>query len=357
MPTIETRTSPNGTVWYHVKVRLKGLPAAYGHFSTYKKAYRWGHETEAALRDGRYLKTAEAKRHTLAEAVNRYIVEVLPSKPANAPTQETQLLRWRKRIGHLTLADVTPAVIATERDALLGENIGTAGKPRKRSPATVVRHMAVLSHLFTVALREWAWVDDSPVRKVRKPKEPRGRVRVLDDDERKRLFAACHESRAAYLYAIVVLAISTGMRRGEILTLTKGQVDLGKGRISLHRTKNGERRTVPLAGRALELLRPLVEARGAGDALLFPGPDPRKPVGLNSAWDKALERAEIRDLRFHDLRHCAASYLLADGASLGQIAEVLGHKTLAMVKRYSHLQEPESARIVGAMNARIFQAP
>ena len=141
----------------------------------------------------------------------------------------------------------------------------------------------------------------------------------------------------------------------EILSLTKAQVDLEKGRIVLHRTKNGERRTVPLAGRALELLKPLVEARGANDALLFPGHGSRKPVGLNRAWDKALKRAAIENFRFHDLRHCAASYLLEDGASLGQIAEVLGHKTLQMVKRYSHLGESKSAQIVGQMNARIFR--
>ena len=96
------------------------------------------------------------------------------------------------------------------------------GEGRTRRPATVVRYMAALSHAFTIAVKEWEWLDDSPLRKVSKPQEPRGRVRFLSDEEREILLASCKQSKAPYLYPLVVLALSTGARRGELLGLTWG---------------------------------------------------------------------------------------------------------------------------------------
>jgi integrase len=138
-------------------------------------------------------------------------------------------------------------------------------------------------------------------------------------------------------------------------------VDLHQGRITLHETKNGERRVVPLAGKALELLQAHAKVRRLDTPLLFPSkvrdPKTKVPVGpmdLRTPWENALKTAGIEDFRFHDLRHSAASYLAMNGASLAEIAEVLGHKTLQMVKRYSHLSEAHTAGVVARMNARIF---
>ncbi len=121
----------------------------------------------------------------------------------------------------------------------------------------------------------------------------------------------------------------------------------------LHETKNEERRAIPLAGPALDLLRELSRIRRIDSDLVFAGPDgraifPRKP------WERALRAAQIDDFRFHDLRHSAASYLAMSGATLAEIAEVLGHKTLAMVKRYSHLTEAHTAGVVARRNEAFF---
>src|SRR5712691_6752927 len=112
--------------------------------------------------------------------------------------------------------------------------------------STVNRYLAALSHAFTIAVGEWTWVDDSPMRKVRKPKEPRGRVRFLSDDERTQLLQACQGSRNPYLYKAVVLCLSTGARKMEILGLCWSEVDLQRGCIILQDTKNGDRRVLPL---------------------------------------------------------------------------------------------------------------
>ena len=124
--------------------------------------------------------------------------------------------------------------------------------------------------------------------------------------------------------------------------------------ITLHDTKNGERHVLPLAGPALALMHQHTKIRRIDTLFVFPRSDGRKPLDLRSAWETALKRADIQDFRFHDLRHSAASYLVMNGASVAEIAEVLGHKTLSMVKRYAHLSEAHTAGVVARMNAAIF---
>jgi len=360
MASIRKRTNKDGSVSYRADVRLKGFPPQRATFSRLTDAKKWAKHTEAAIEEGRYFKTTEARKHTMAEAITRYKESVLPAKK-DGKKQEAQLDWWSDEIGAYTLADVTPALLGETRDKL-GQD---------RGPATVVRYIAALSHVFTVAVNEWGWLENNPMRKVSKPKEPRGRVRFLSDDttgsdgktiegERTCLLKACKQSKNQHLHTIVVLALSTGMRQGEILNLRWPDVDLDSGRIILHETKNGERRVVPLLGRALELLKAKDKARRDAKVrridtdLLFPGRNPQKPVFIRTPWLEAVKAAGIEDLKFHDLRHSAASYMLMSGASLGEIAELLGHKTLQMVKRYSHLSESHAAGVVARMNERIF---
>jgi integrase len=190
--------------------------------------------------------------------------------------------------------------------------------------------------------------------KISKPKEARGRVRFLADDERERLLAACQTSRNKHLYAIVVLALATGARMGELLDLRWSDVDVKRGTLTFHQTKNGERRAVPLTGYALEVLTQHAKRRCPDTSLVFPDSTGTRPVGMREAFEWAVKRAKITNFRFHDCRHIAASYLAMNGASLAEIAEVLGHKTLAMVKRYAHLSEAHAAGVVARLNAAIF---
>lgn len=357
MATIEKRTTETGGTSYRVKIRMKGHPAESATFERLTDARKWAAATESAIREGRHFKTTEAKRRTVAELIDRYTAEALAGKK-DAASLSGHLRWWRAEVGHLALADLTPARIADARDKLAATPIEpkkAGGAPRKRQPATVVKAMAALSHALSVAVKEWGWLDDSPMRKVRKPALPRGRVRFLSDDERARLLAACKESGNPWLYLVAVLALSTGARQGEIMGLTWDDVDLVKGRAILHDTKNGERRALHLTGLALELLREHARVRRMDTPLLFPSnTNPRQPVDLRSPWVKALKQAGIEDFRFHDLRHSAASYLAMNGASLAEIAEVLGHKTLQMVRRYAHLSDTHVSGVVERMNQKIF---
>ncbi|KJV07021.1 tyrosine-type recombinase/integrase [Methylocucumis oryzae] len=352
MATIKERTAKDGTARYTAEIRLKGYPAQTATFKRKTDAKKWIQDTESAIREGRHFKTTEAKRHTLGDLVDRYIKDVLPTKPKQTQAQQPQLERWKSELGSYLLSDITPALIVECRDKLLSE---TTPHGNIRSPATVVRYMAALSHAFTIAVNEWQWLEDSPMRKVKKPKEPKGRVRWLDDGERSKLLIACKESSNRWLYLCVILALSTGMRQGELMGLQWQDVNLKDGFLILHETKNGERRRVPLTGHALMLLREHAKVRRLDTSLLFPSKsDPAKPIDLTKPWRNALKLAEINDFHWHDLRHCTASYLAMNGASLAEIAEVLGHKTLNMVKRYAHLSDGHVSNVVASMNAKIF---
>jgi integrase len=144
------------------------------------------------------------------------------------------------------------------------------------------------------------------------------------------------------------------MRHAEILTLRKAQVDVACSAIVLQETKNGEHRRVPLAGHAHSLVVARLHEITNDQGLLFPGTVPGRPLTLWKPWKAALDAACITDLRFHDLRHTAASYLAMNGATSIDLAAVLGHKTLEMVKRYSHLSDTHTHQVVAAMNERIF---
>ena len=342
MAAIQKRTTKGGRTRYRALVRLKGYPAQTATFERKTDAKDWAKQTEAAIKEGRYFPRAEALRHTLADLVDRYMTDVLPGKPKSEAKQRAQLTWWKSELGERVLADVTPALIAEYRDQL----------GRTRAAGTVNRYLAALSHAFTMAVKEWAWVDMNPVRNVRRPREPRGRVRFLSDDERERLLAACRESKCPPLYPVVLLAVSTGARQGELLSLRWSDVDLKQGMLRFEDTKNGERRAVPVAGAALGELRRWGKVRRIDTDFVFPHPKKPTPMDIRSAWEAARDTAALTDFRFHDLRHTAASYLAMSSATLAEIAEILGHKTLSMVKRYSHLTEQHTSKVVARMNAQ-----
>ena len=351
MATIEKRTSKDGVVTHRAKVRLKGYPAESATFERLTDARKWIQQTEAAMREGRHFKSSEAKKHTLAETIERYSRDVLAHRMANTANQEHYLKLWKKTIGAYRLLDITPALIVEHRNQLVGSENKYG---RKIGATTANRYVQALGHVFTVAMNEWEWMESNPIQKVFKYKESRGRVRCLSDEERSSLLEECKKSDNPYLYTVVVLALSTGARKMEIVGLSWKDIDLKRQRIVLHETKNDERRVLPLQGHAFSLMLAHSKVRQIHCNYAFPSQRKCQPIDIRTAWENSIKNAGIKDFRFHDLRHSAASYLAMNGASLAEIAEVLGHKTLQMVKRYAHLSEPHTATVVASMNEKIF---
>jgi integrase len=347
--TIETRIAKDGTKQYRVKVRLRGHPPASATFDRISDARRWASEAETRIREGRYFSVAEARRHTLAELIDRYIAEHVPTSKIRGKRERVLLLnRWRDRLGHVTLAELTAPMIHEARTKMLGR-VTRRGKPV--SAGSVNRELMVLSSLLGTAVRDYGWLDDSPIRKLSKLTEPRGRTRFLDEVERDALLQQCKAANQT-LYLVVVVALATGARRGELLNLRWRDIDLQRGLLTFHETKNGERRTVPCVGLAHDLLSEHSKVRRLDTDLAFPGAT-GKPLEVGK-FREACDRAGVRDFRFHDLRHTAASWIAMNGGTLAEIAEVLGHKTLAMVKRYAHLTEGHTRGVLERMNARAF---
>ncbi len=377
MATIRERLRQDGSRSYEVQIRLRGNPSHTKSFQRMTYAKRYVQDFESAARQRRAFRYVEGTRHTLADAIDRYLYlpaddaakprkgaskkqlvgkrerELVPSiaRLKDVAARKRSLLWWKKELGSRLLADVTPAVLAETRDRLAAERTVRGGL---RAPATVNRTFAYLSAVFSTATKEWQWVEQNPLRSLRQLSEPRGRVRFLSDAERIKLLDACKKSDLPELYLLVVLALSTGARRGEIEWLRWKDVDLGRATATLHDTKNGETRTMHLAGPALELLTARAKVRRIDSSLVFARADGKAPLATEKYWRKARTAADLKDFRFHDLRHSAASYLAMNGATLAEIAAVLGHKTLAMVKRYSHLSDQHTAGVVQRMNDKIF---
>jgi integrase len=361
MASIQKRVSPNGKISFRVQVRKKGYPPARATFERLTDAKRWATNTEAEMQENRYFKNTASKKKTVSELIDRYLSKIQKDNPKRFPEVKQMLEWWREEIGVYMLADLSKALIS-EKIGDLSKRKKTRFKEEEKasrvnttiSPARVNRYVSALSHCISLAVNELEWLQENPLRKISKLKEPRGRIRFLSDTERSKLLEACLASDYKPLYLIVILAISTGARRGEILNLRWPDLDFKRGQIIVHETKNGERRILPLAGKAMELMQAHYKSRSEHTELIFPYGFSDKPQDIRAYFENALVRAEISNFRFHDLRHTAASYLAMNGASLAEIAEVLGHKTLSMVKRYAHLTEAHTKAVVTRMNERVF---
>lgn len=356
MAYIQERFSKTGKKSYRVVIRMRGYPTTSATFHRKSDAVLWEQETETAMRHGRYFKSPESRKRTVADLIDRYLERVRKDSEARHDNLKFMLFWWRGEIGHCILSNLSKSLISEKIDVLAATTWRLKnGESKIISPARVNRYIAAFSHACTIAVNEWEWLEANPFQKISKLREPQGRTRFLDDDERTRLLAECQKSKAPYLYPVVILALSTGSRQSEILRLKWKDIDFVRRCIILHQTKNKEKRVVPLSGHAYDLIKALNKVRRIDTDLVFPSPNnPKKPWEVRGSWDFAIKNSGISDFRFHDLRHSAASYLAMNGATLAEMSEILGHKTLAMVKRYAHLSETHTHSVVSSMNEKIF---
>jgi len=354
MATITKRISQNGESTFQVKVRLKGFPSQTATFERLTDAKKWASSTESAIREGRHFEVSEARKRTLSNLIDKY----LSDEATRLRSKETRLVHlewWRSKLGAYTLSDIRPALLIEARKSLFD-------KPTRRgspvSPSTVNRYCASLSAVFTWAMKELQWVSDNPFFKISTFKEPEGVVRFLSNDERTALLKACR-GHSQDLLCIVVLALSTGARRNEILSLTWDSIDLSQGLLTFPKTKNGTIRHVPIRGNALSLIKEIAAERKLKDAkgLVFSGKTEHtqdKPKAIENIFKTALKQAGIENFRFHDLRHSAASELVMAGVDMRTVAEILGHSDLKITQRYAHLSRAHVDDAVSRLNDRLF---
>ena len=266
---------------------------------------------------------------TLKEAAERYLAA--KSRKKSLETDKLYLAMFRSAWGDDTpLAQITGAKIS----AWKAERLATVCRQTKElyKPAAVNRPLALLRHLLRLAHEEWEVLPSVP--KIRLEREAEGRLRWLSQEEIAALLAACQKSKNPELYAAVVIAINTGLRRAELLELTWDRVDRSRGVIRLELTKSGRRREVPLnddSDAALVSLGPRSSGRVFRDG------------SIRTAYENAVIAAKLDDVTFHTLRHTFASWAVQRGVSLPELKELLGHSSIGMTMRYAHLA-PEHLR-------------
>lgn len=339
MATI-TKT-PSGT-WKAI-IRKVGWPTASKTFRTKRDAEDWARRTEDEMVRGVFIQRATSERLTLANALDRYLKEVSSTKSDfTLRGEKSKAKQLKAKLGKYSLAALTADLVAGYRDERLEEGMKSN---------TVRLELALLGHLFTVAIKEWrVGLIYNPVANIRKPSPGQGRDRRLSKEEETRLIDAVSKYSNPMLGWIVRAALATGMRSTELVSLRRSQVDLKRRVVRLANTdtKSGDARTVPLTLEAKKVFEEALAnpVRPIDCDLVFFGElgrdgKTRRPYAFNKIFGKIKKELGLADLHFHDLRHEAVSRLVEAGLSDQKVAAISGHKTMQMLKRYTHLRAEE----------------
>ena len=348
MATIQKRKNKNGTCSYRVMIRPDdGLPPQSKTLPTYQEAKDWAIQEEARRRQGLYFPDKLKQKRTLAELIERYIQDVIPSIKSGEDVLR-HLNWWKLKLGKYALNHISSDFIAKQRNELLEEVLPNG---KKRTEATVNRYLASLSAVLSHGVKECGWIGANPMFRVKKLKEPHGRTRILTPEECSRLLDACAKSSQKLLLPFVILALTTGARRGELLSLKWDSVDLEHGLVHLKNTKNGRPRVLAIVGDVLDMLKSLFSKRDPNKPEIFASKSRFGKLTLRKPWEKALKDANINDFRIHDLRHCFATHASLSGASNIQLSTATGHQTLSQLLRYCH----PDASSVQQLTAKVYE--
>ncbi|MCU7837182.1 MAG: site-specific integrase [gamma proteobacterium symbiont of Taylorina sp.] len=344
MASIKKINRVKGAV-YKVTIRQNGNGTICKTFPTKKTAVEFARTVEGDSK----LQQALGNPVTRAITLSILIEEYLDQYNGKDHGIYGCLSWWSNQFGNIPLNKISVVTIREGIKLLINGNAIRGNGPgkikemnRKRSGSTVNRYKANLSSVFEYGKEQYG-LTENPCRDVKSKPENKGRTRFLSDDERKALLHSCKKSEWSKMYLLCLMALTTGARQSELLHLKMQDIDFKKRIAHLHMTKNGEQRLLPLTNEVIELIQPKNEkvvsiAKSDKTELLFPSKKkPKQPFEFRKHWKKALIDADITDFRFHDLRHSAASFLASHGATLQEIAEVLGHKSIQMTMRYSHL--------------------
>lgn len=353
---IQKYQKKDGSYSYHAEVRRKNAKPLRQSFRTLTAAKNWVRQVESAILDGKYVPDNKARKHTLSELIDQYIRLYLSKFPSRLKDQTPHLNWWKENYGNKALIEITPALLAEAKEVLLN---GITFRKKKRSNPTVNRYFSSLSKAFTLACQEWQLINENPFRRVSKLKENAGRTRFLSREELHALLNCCKASKNPHLYGMVLIAASMGLRFGEVANLCWKHIDFDNGFVTLEATKNGDVRVVPLPEQVAAYLKQIAHRKLAED-FLFPSknPDKRHPYSLiRKAFAKAVQKTELQDFKYHDIRHTCASHLAMNGATQGELMEVLGHRSPAMTKRYAHFSKEHIAKILQKTSNNLIGAP
>ena len=316
-----------GDFQWQVQVRRNGHPNLTKTFNTKADAESWARDIESKLDKGIFIDYMPAQQTTLLMAVDRYRKEVTPKKKGWR-SELSKLKILEKHLGDYSISGINSQLIAHYRDLRLEVVTGE----------TAIKELNLISRILRTAASDWdiTLPAGNPVQFIKKPSRSKSRSRRLNSNEEEKLIAEAKEYGQS-IPPLIVLAIETAMRRGELSNLKWNDIDYKNRVITLYETKNGESREVPLSMRAYNLLNKM--PRNINGRLFDIRAD-----SITQAFARVCERVNIQDLRFHDLRHETTSGLFEKGFNMMEVASITGHKELSMLKRYTHLRAKDLAK-------------
>ena len=322
---------------YRVLIRQAGVKSITKTFNTKRLANKFVNDIEGD-RSLLIAHTQSKSKTHLRLVIDEYLKKEYKGSRPNEFNQKLNF--WIESIGNQPIIDITNTDII--------EALGTL--PGHFKNATINRYIAAISVVFSYACREYG-LQVNPIRKIPSLPENNERTRFLSEAERTRLFSSCRASHWDKLYLIVLLAITTGARKGELTELRWNDIDFERRTAYVSTTKNGQPKVLPLTDSVIKEL----QLFNKNDSRLIFESKVKEEVAycFTKPWKKALEDADIKDFRFHDLRHSCASYLAQSGASLLEIADVLGHKQISVTKRYAHLCIEHKSSLINRVMAGI----
>lgn len=322
MATIRKR---NGR--FQAQVRVKGSDAVSRTFETKVEAQRWARSIEVAIDDGsRPKRTCQKQAVTFGEVLGRYQAEITPGK------------KWGGREVSIIKGIMTTSLWDTNIHNLTEEQAATYRNNRSKTvaPATVVRELALLAHSLEVARRDWGYdIKCNCFKLVKKPVVRNGRERRLTNADKQKIFGETHNEKMRFVVMCIEFSVETAVRKGEMLNITKKDINFDASTLIIPKTKNGHPRTIPLSPKAIKLLRQAIEHSSRDYVFDI------KYWTLSQRWERLREMLKIRDLRWHDLRHEAISRLFEKGLSVPEVALISGHRDTKLLARYTHIR-PES---------------
>ncbi|WP_435626603.1 tyrosine-type recombinase/integrase [Candidatus Ferrigenium straubiae] len=330
-------------IYWEARVRRDGWPTLSRSFNNKANARAWATVIESEMERGVFIDRTEAEKNTLGDLLQRYLTEISSQKKGHDSERYRLISLQNDPIAKFKVAGLSGKLMAEWRDQRLKEVSGS----------TTNRDLNLISHVINVARKEWGIHIDNPISMIRRPAENRARSRRLGIGEEEKLLAELEEttrsergtfkeggSRNPWVRPLVILALETAMRRGELLSLRWADVFLADRYVRLHDTKNGESRDVPLSARAYEVLAGL--PRHISGRVF-----PITADAIKKVFTRAVERADLGDLHFHDLRHEATSRIAEKLDNVLELSAVTGHKTLSMLKRYYHPRAKDLAKKLG----------
>jgi len=271
MASIFQRTNKDGTKVWRAVIRIKGHPTVCDHFDRKQEAQDWAQETERQIKLGKYNFAKHDQKKTLADLIDRYIYDGVLEHHKAAKDTRRHLDYFKSRLGKYALTFITPELLIDERKKLLQT---PTERGSLRSPSTVNRYMSSLSGVLRYACRNLRWINENPCSNLVKLKENPKERRTLTEDEAVRLLAACKRSKNRYLFAITLLAMTTGARKGEILSLTWDCIDFEKRLAHIRDSKNGKPRRVGLVDSVLNELKKYLMIATRQNLLFSPAKQP-----------------------------------------------------------------------------------